>query len=1011
MKTLRTLTVSLLFLLGAVAVLAQATIPVTGQKTTTNVGTQLLTGNLVFTVTDTDDTPVTYTPLGGSPTTATITIPVINGAVQNIGGFPPQIPNPVTMSPSNTRYRIEGQTTDGSITYYTLPLTQIDAPSWTFDGYSVPSTVIATGLSRPQLVCQPGAQYGQTDVSLPYNWVCSALRADGSVYWTQNPVISQNLCPNSAMAYVSPRSVAAPFCVDWIQAYVTPGKIIGRAGLPGPWQILDNDGGSICGTDFIPCLNTPNVWLTGIQRFKSSSPTDTPVVVQGFGGGFATPQYVQGTATQVAGEPFFGCSVELTGVAAGDAILMMGYPPHGAQSTVDSQGNTYALVGMDTTVGSRQLAVFLATNVSAGTDTITMNGTQEVAGCLALEYSGIAPDGAIDASIVTGGATTATSFPVGPVTTTLPNDVLITVLLGGNEPTPSSGYTLNWDSGDIYVASQFASAPGSYSSTWTSPGSTPGNGWSVALIALKARGAMGQSSDLTQWQDFDGTVLSRVNNNGQFVFPSTAGCPTNTPLAGATAYDSTANEPCFYNGTSWVHFGSGGGITLTTTGSSGAATLTGSVLNIPIYSGISSPLTTKGDIFGFNTANARIPVGADHLVLTADSTNALGVSWQTAGTGTLTGSGVATFFSCWTATTALGDCPMSFGGSPQTITATARLAIISGGTDSTQIDLTPTAHATTVTSGAASWGTDTVTTAGVYLMPQAPGSGLWLGTNASGKVTDTFLAEIDGDCVVGVSGVWAAATCPGGGGNTTSTSLTNNFLPKANGANSIVNSLLSDNGTRLLYPGTGGMLLGVAGSLGGFECFAGTTSGSLCLQPAGGALGSAVQTLQAVTDTIVDRATTDTLTNKTISGSSNTLSNIANGSLVNASMAINGTTCTLGGSCSPSASAPLYLSWTFNSGAAATDASPRFLASHAATIATCYALTTASDGSTALTFNIFDNGSSIFSGGAQTISAGTSAGTLTTLGSLGTTSIANNDKFGVNITSGTSSWVFTVQCK
>lgn len=115
--------------------------------------------------------------------------------------------------------------------------------------------------------------------------------------------------------------------------------------------------------------------------------------------------------------------------------------------------------------------------------------------------------------------------------------------------------------------------------------------------------------------------------------------------------------------------------------------------------------------------------------------------------------------------------------------------------------------------------------------------------------------------------------------------------------------------------------------------------------------------------------------------------------------------------CSTGSVSPLYLNWTFNSGVVATDAAPRFLASHAASIATCYALTTSSDGSTALTFNIFDNGSTIFSGGAQTIAAGTAAGTLTTLGSLGTTSIANNDKLSINITSGTTSWIFTVQCK
>ena len=41
---------------------------------------------------------------------------------------------------------------------------------------------------------------------------------------------------------------------------------------------------------------------------------------------------------------------------------------------------------------------------------------------------------------------------------------------------------------------------------------------------------------------------------------------------------------------------------------------------------------------------------------------------------------------------------------------------------------------------------------------------------------------------------------------------------------------------------------------------------------------------------------TQTLTNKTISGSSNTLSNIGNGSLTNSSITINGSAVSLGGS-------------------------------------------------------------------------------------------------------------------
>jgi len=54
-------------------------------------------------------------------------------------------------------------------------------------------------------------------------------------------------------------------------------------------------------------------------------------------------------------------------------------------------------------------------------------------------------------------------------------------------------------------------------------------------------------------------------------------------------------------------------------------------------------------------------------------------------------------------------------------------------------------------------------------------------------------------------------------------------------------------------------------------------------------------TLPTSTDTLVGRATTDTLTNKSISGSSNTLTNIANGSLVNSSVTIGSTNLSLGG--------------------------------------------------------------------------------------------------------------------
>ena len=50
-----------------------------------------------------------------------------------------------------------------------------------------------------------------------------------------------------------------------------------------------------------------------------------------------------------------------------------------------------------------------------------------------------------------------------------------------------------------------------------------------------------------------------------------------------------------------------------------------------------TPLTTKGDLFGFDTADARIPIGTNGHILTADSTQSLGLKWAApAGSGGMT---------------------------------------------------------------------------------------------------------------------------------------------------------------------------------------------------------------------------------------------------------------------------------------------------------------------------------------------------------------------------------------
>jgi hypothetical protein len=75
--------------------------------------------------------------------------------------------------------------------------------------------------------------------------------------------------------------------------------------------------------------------------------------------------------------------------------------------------------------------------------------------------------------------------------------------------------------------------------------------------------------------------------------------------------------------------------------------------------------------------------------------------------------------------------------------------------------------------------------------------------------------------------------------------------------------------------------------------FNGSTSGTITVL-ATAITGINTLTLPAATDTLVGKATTDTLTNKTISGSNNTLSNIANSSLTNSSVTFGSTSVSLG---------------------------------------------------------------------------------------------------------------------
>jgi hypothetical protein len=67
--------------------------------------------------------------------------------------------------------------------------------------------------------------------------------------------------------------------------------------------------------------------------------------------------------------------------------------------------------------------------------------------------------------------------------------------------------------------------------------------------------------------------------------------------------------------------------TLNFVGAGVTASGAGATTTVTIPGGSSSPLTTKGDIYGHSTVDARVPVGSDGQILYADSAQTLGIKW------------------------------------------------------------------------------------------------------------------------------------------------------------------------------------------------------------------------------------------------------------------------------------------------------------------------------------------------------------------------------------------------
>ena len=104
-----------------------------------------------------------------------------------------------------------------------------------------------------------------------------------------------------------------------------------------------------------------------------------------------------------------------------------------------------------------------------------------------------------------------------------------------------------------------------------------------------------------------GDVLTAAQANGYLasqvvmVFASAAARTSAiaSPQEGMISYLKDTNATQYYSGSAWVSIGGG------------------------------SPLTTKGDLYTYSTTDARLGVGTNGQILTADSAEATGLKWAT----------------------------------------------------------------------------------------------------------------------------------------------------------------------------------------------------------------------------------------------------------------------------------------------------------------------------------------------------------------------------------------------
>ncbi len=179
----------------------------------------------------------------------------------------------------------------------------------------------------------------------------------------------------------------------------------------------------------------------------------------------------------------------LTNTAGNTIVAFYSYSTGGAPTLTDTKGNSYTAYVQGNISTALFSGLFIATGIAGGSNTVNISTIGAGGTLLVCEFSGVA---GIETSAPVSQGNPVGTLAVGPITTTVANDLVLLTASCGNAPpiTNASGWSSifnNSVAGSMNLFTVQEANTGSYSNSITVGGSPAG--MIAGMVGLKGSGA------------------------------------------------------------------------------------------------------------------------------------------------------------------------------------------------------------------------------------------------------------------------------------------------------------------------------------------------------------------------------------------------------------------------------------------------------------------------------------------------------------------------------------------